>query len=517
MALYLTYRPKDFASLVGQGFIKETLQKAVEQDKTVGAYLFTWPRGTGKTSTARIFAKAINCENPQNGNPCWECIICKNFQENRLIDIIEIDAASYTGVDNIREIIEKAQFQPTQTKYKIYIIDEVHMLSKGAFNALLKILEEPPKHVKFILATTEIQKVPETILSRCQRYDFRSISDTDIRERLEYITAQEGIEVDEKSYDYIVKHAEGGMRNAISLFEQLIQDKKISFDYISQTLWVWSEEEKQSFQKKLLAKDISLLQDFENFVTEWKNLKNFFKEILTNILIQAQNELQAGKSITHFLETLEALQDVLMKTKNSFDETLTLKIGLLKILGGNLLLSQPFPKGEKGEEAKPQTNPAPKASPHPNPLPRREGTNAHLQPHLLPMGEELWWGLSRGEELWWGQSSQNEWGWEENPLLSVVTDIFSANTNAEIPGNKNIAVNSWFDTETYITQVKAQGAKAAVTMSLRGSDISLSGDTLRVNAKTTVSQNTLKSVDNQLFLLQAGEILGLWFQKIEIL
>ena len=236
MALYLKYRPQDFSSLVGQEFIKTTLKAAVDQDKTVGAYLFTGGRGTGKTSTARIFAKAINCENPKSGDPCGKCSICKEFAENALIDIVEIDAASHTGVDNIREIIEKAQFQPTRTKYKIYIIDEVHMLSKGAFNALLKILEEPPEHIKFILATTEIHKIPETILSRCQRYDFRNFSDEDISSRLSYIAEQEKVKIDQESLQYITKNAEGGMRNAISLFEQLIVEDTISFDHIIATL-----------------------------------------------------------------------------------------------------------------------------------------------------------------------------------------------------------------------------------------------------------------------------------------
>jgi len=208
MSLYLKYRPQDFESLVGQDFIKNTLQAAIAQDKTVGAYLFTGPRGTGKTSTARIFAKALNCLHLKNGNPCLTCEICLSFAENKLIDIIEIDAASYTGVDNIREIIEKAQFQPTKTKYKVYIIDEVHMLSKGAFNALLKILEEPPQHVKFILATTEIQKVPETILSRCQRYDFKSITDEDMRKRLEFVFGSEKVDCEKEAMDYIIKQAQ---------------------------------------------------------------------------------------------------------------------------------------------------------------------------------------------------------------------------------------------------------------------------------------------------------------------
>ncbi len=252
MTLYLKYRPQDFNSLVWQSFIKETLKKAVAGDKTVGAYLFTGPRGTGKTSTARIFAKAINCEKQQDWNPCNQCSICKAFAENSLIDIIEIDAASHTWVDNIREIIEKANFNPTYTKYKIYIIDEVHMLSKGAFNALLKILEEPPKHVKFILATTEIHKVPDTILSRCQRYDFQNHTDEDVKARLQYIATQEKVSVDEESYDFIVKSAEWGLRNAISLFEQLTQDSSISFSHIENTLGIASGDEKKNFIEKIL-------------------------------------------------------------------------------------------------------------------------------------------------------------------------------------------------------------------------------------------------------------------------
>lgn len=236
MSLYLTYRPQDFQSLVGQDFIRDTLSQAIIQNKTVGAYLFTGPRGTGKTSTARIFAKAINCTDFHGGNPCGKCQLCTAFQENRLIDVIEIDAASFTGVDNIREIIEKAQFQPTQARYKIYIIDEVHMLSKGAFNALLKILEEPPNHVKFILATTEIQKVPETILSRCQRYDFRSIDTESMRLRLEFICEKEKIKFDTESIDYIIEQARGGLRNALTLLEQFVREQTLDFQRIKDQL-----------------------------------------------------------------------------------------------------------------------------------------------------------------------------------------------------------------------------------------------------------------------------------------
>ena len=260
MSLYLKYRPSDFKNLVWQSFIKDTLQKAIENNKTVWAYLFCWPRGTGKTSTARIFAKTINCENPNKWNPCLECSICKDFADEKLIDIIEIDAASHTWVDNIREIIEKAQFSPTKTKYKIYIIDEVHMLSKWAFNALLKILEEPPKHVKFILATTETHKVPETIISRCQRYDFKRISNQDIKERLEFISESENIKADTKSIEYIIKNSSGWLRNAISLYEQLVFDSELNYEKIVEKLEIVDENMIATFLEKLLNKNDSVIE-----------------------------------------------------------------------------------------------------------------------------------------------------------------------------------------------------------------------------------------------------------------
>ncbi|MFZ4461833.1 MAG: DNA polymerase III subunit gamma/tau [Patescibacteria group bacterium] len=208
MSLYLDYRPKDFDSLLGQTFVKEALSNALRNKRTVGAYLFHGSRGTGKTSVARILAKAFNClDLREDGNPCGKCEHCQAFDQARMIDIIEIDAASNTGVDNIREMIEKAQFQPNSGEFKVYIIDEVHMLSKGAFNALLKTLEEPPAHVKFILATTEIHKIPETIISRTQRYDFRRITEADIISRLSFIAEQERIDAESEGLSLIAKLA----------------------------------------------------------------------------------------------------------------------------------------------------------------------------------------------------------------------------------------------------------------------------------------------------------------------
>ena len=332
MSLFLKYRPSDFTNLVWQSFVKETLQKAIENDKTVWAYLLCWPRWTGKTSTARIFAKAINCENPINGNPCLKCSICTDFALEKLIDIIEIDAASHTWVDNIREIIEKAQFSPTKTKFKIYIIDEVHMLSKWAFNALLKILEEPPKHVKFILATTETHKVPETIISRCQRYDFKRISDQDIKERLWFIAKSEDIKTDEKSIEYIIKNSSGWLRNAISLFEQLIFDWEINYEKIVDKLEIVDENEINLFLEKLVNSDKSVINIIEKNISDWKNIKLFFKELLFYTKNKSLEILKNWWDISKYIKILDILDETYSKTKNSLDENITFTIWVLKIL-----------------------------------------------------------------------------------------------------------------------------------------------------------------------------------------
>ena len=217
VALYRKYRPQSFTELVGQDHITRTLLNQLESGRIAHAYLFAGPRGTGKTSTAKLFARAINCAHPVNGNPCGECDACASYSNDENMDIIEIDAASNNGVDNIRDIREKVVFAPAYGKYKVYIIDEVHMLSGGAFNALLKTLEEPPKHIVFILATTEIHKLPATILSRCQRFDFKLISSEVIFDRLSDVLKQSGATFEKEAIELIAKSANGGMRDALSL------------------------------------------------------------------------------------------------------------------------------------------------------------------------------------------------------------------------------------------------------------------------------------------------------------
>ena len=218
-ALYRVWRPRSFSDVVGQTHITRTLQNAIMHDKFSHAYLFSGPRGTGKTSAAKIFAKTINCEQAPTTEPCEECAACTGIQDGTISDVIEIDAASNNGVEQIRDIRDKVKYAPTAVTYKVYIIDEVHMLSIGAFNALLKTLEEPPKHVIFILATTEPHKIPLTIISRCQRFDFKQISQKSIVSRMQTITAAEGIQVSKEALEAVALSAEGGMRDALSLLD----------------------------------------------------------------------------------------------------------------------------------------------------------------------------------------------------------------------------------------------------------------------------------------------------------
>ena len=225
-ALYRQFRPEVFDDMVGQEHIVQALKNQIESGQVSHAYLFCGTRGTGKTSTARILSRAVNCENPKDANPCNECESCKSIMSGIAMDVIEIDAASNTSVENIRDIRDEVMYPPTMLKYKVYIIDEVHMLSSGAFNALLKTLEEPPEHVIFILATTEYHKVPATILSRCQRFDFKRIASSDIRARLKYVCDEKNVTVDDEALNVISYAADGSMRDSLAILDKCVSFSK---------------------------------------------------------------------------------------------------------------------------------------------------------------------------------------------------------------------------------------------------------------------------------------------------
>ncbi len=236
MSLYTKYRPRDWDSVIGQDMISTILRNSLRQGRVGHAYIFTGSRGTGKTTSARILAKWVNCENLQDGNPCHTCANCQAFDAGSMLDIIEIDAASNRGIDNVRELIDKSRYEPSMGKWKIYIIDEVHMLTGESFNALLKTLEEPPPHVKFILATTEIEKVPETIRSRSLRFDFRKITEADIVKRLQFVAQEEWIKIEDEALTIIAKAARGWLRDALTLLEQNTINGEVSTEYVRSTL-----------------------------------------------------------------------------------------------------------------------------------------------------------------------------------------------------------------------------------------------------------------------------------------
>ena len=295
-ALYRKWRPRTFASVIGQNDITDTLKNAIKRGTISHAFLFAGPRGTGKTSCAKIFAKALNCTNLQSGEPCNKCANCLAADKGAMADIMEIDAASNNGVDEIRDIRDKVKYAPTQGKYKVYIIDEVHMLSMGAFNALLKTLEEPPEHVVFILATTELQKVPATIISRTQRYNFKRISQADLEKRMKYILEQEKISYEDKALAVIAQVADGGMRDALSILDQLLSFDKNKVEYDS-ALEITGFAAKEKIEQILLA---------------------ILNEDATKALSLAQTELANGASTKNILdELIEMATNALMVIKTN--------------------------------------------------------------------------------------------------------------------------------------------------------------------------------------------------------
>ena len=338
-ALYRKFRPDTFEDVKGQDHIVTTLKNQIRADRIGHAFLFCGTRGTGKTTVAKILAKAVNCEQPVDGSPCNECPTCRAIQAGTSMNVIEIDAASNNGVDNIREIREEVTYRPTQGKYKVYIIDEVHMLSAGAFNALLKTLEEPPSYVIFILATTESHKIPVTIQSRCQRYDFHRISIDTIAGRLRELMEKEQISVEEKALRYVAKAGDGSMRDALSLLDQCIAfylGQELTFDKVLDVLGTVDTEVFSKLLRKVLGQDVtSCIHILEDLLVNGKELGQFVNDFtwyLRNLLLVKTSE-DAEEVLDVSSENLKALQE---ESQLIDTDTLMRYIRVLSELSNNL-------------------------------------------------------------------------------------------------------------------------------------------------------------------------------------
>lgn len=302
-ALYRQYRPKTFDEVLGQEHITRTLRQQVLKGNIGHAYLFSGTRGTGKTSAAKILSRAVNCLNPHDGNPCNECEICKGILDESIMDVIEMDAASNNSVDDVRDLKEKVIYPPSRARYKVYIIDEVHMLSKGAFNALLKTLEEPPKHLIFILATTEPERLPQTILSRCQRFDFKRITIKDIVENMRSISNKLNIEIDDKALNLIARNSDGAMRDALSLLDQCISfnDEKISYEDATNILGIANKylifDMVNDIKEKNLEK---VLFAIDEIIQNGKDINQFIKDIIRHF-----RDLMVAKTSKNPAEIIE--------------------------------------------------------------------------------------------------------------------------------------------------------------------------------------------------------------------
>ena len=322
-ALYRKYRPKTFDDVYGQQIVVQTLKNVIKNNKLTHAYLFVGPRGTGKTSIAKIFAKTINCLHPEDGLSCEKCDICISNNSNENVDIIEMDAASNNGVDEIREIRNHITLLPTVSKYKIYIIDEVHMLTTGAFNALLKTLEEPPEHIIFILATTEPHKIPLTIMSRCQSFEFKPIPVATIKERLKYICAQENINIDDKSLNLIAEESNGGLRDAVSMLDQLnaYADGNIKYEDVLLLNGRINDNEIEKFMTEMVNDDLnSVFTKIESWQEEGKNfiyISEDFIRFLRNELIKFK--LENNSNIVNLIGENNTIEVIMILNKISND------------------------------------------------------------------------------------------------------------------------------------------------------------------------------------------------------
>lgn len=425
-ALYRKWRPSVFADVVGQNHITGTLMNEINTGRHSHAYLFTGSRGTGKTTCAKIFAKAVNCEHPINGDPCNECEVCRGIDSGSILDVVEIDAASNNGVDNIRDIRDEANFTPVNGKYRVYIIDEVHMLSTGAFNALLKTLEEPPEHVKFILATTEVHKLPATILSRCQRFDFKRIRPEDIAARLSYVAAQEGLQVTPEAANLIARLADGALRDALSILDQCMgHGVAIDETVVNDVVGLAGKDYLFSLADAILRHDsadaLNQINDLHNRSCDMERLCNELTNHFRNLMVSkavkdaqdlivcseqelaAYKQMAASASMDSILEVLNVLGDTVTNLRKGLNRRVEMEMAIIRLCAGapvqtektytlpetpKVAVPEPTPAPQPIPEPVPAPIPEPVSEPAPAPIPEPVPAPVEEVP-LMPMEEEI--------------------------------------------------------------------------------------------------------------------------------
>lgn len=529
-ALYRKWRPQGFADVVGQPHITTTLMNEVSAGRHTHAYLFTGSRGTGKTTCAKIFAKAVNCLNPQNGDPCNECEICKGIDNGSVMDVIEIDAASNNGVDNIRDLREEVNFTPVSTKYRVYIIDEVHMLSMGAFNALLKTLEEPPKHVKFILATTEVHKLPATIMSRCQRFDFHRIPPEDIAKRLCYVAQEEGVTLEPDAAVLISRLSDGALRDALSILDQCtVKGKNITLEIVNGVVGLAGSDYLFSLSgainEKNSAKALETIDYLHNHSCDMERLCdeliNHFRNIMIvktvkspqNLIVCTDDELQrlrqtaSSFDMDSVLYAIDILGQALSNLRIGLNRRVEMEMTMIKLCSpqgtDDVSLALRVKALEEiisgGGFKVPQVSNIPSVKTPPTPKPMMHTAEPEKQePTLIPTPQNAGFKIPQ-EETKQPQAEPEEQSFQEPEVVPFPMDFDEppATSQQELQGVSGTIIEQTFENQEETKQLPAEPEKQEQTsQSVRNGEIDPQKWLAIIREATKIDKGLIGAINN---------------------